>query len=207
MRRPLGGDNFLPHRLLAVDGFGDFYDAVGLELDDAGHVVDAAVADTTRVLEIAVAVVSHGHIGVNLARVRLALLYLAVVVLDEDVVHQLDRARFDAALAQGEVDVAAAVAHRRLPFGGLRLADRIVHLDVEALLAAGVAGERYRPRAVIDRPRPRAGDITRAVVLRRLGRAVVRPRQFDGVRRKPRLQLDEHGRRRSAVGAIVDGRL
>ena len=123
LRRPLGGDNFLPHRLLAVDGFGDFYDAVGLELDDAGGVVDAAVADTTRVLEIAVAVIAHGHIRVNLARVRLALLYLAVVVLDEDVVHQFDRARLDAALAQGEVDVAAAVAHRRLPFGGLRLAD------------------------------------------------------------------------------------
>ena len=110
-------------------------------------------------------------------------------------------------LTEGEVDVAATVACRRLPFGGLRLADRVVHLDVEALLAAGVAGEGDGAAAVIDRARPGASDIARAVVLRRLGDAVVRPRQFDGVGSESCLQLDEHRRRWRAVGAVMYRRL
>ena len=165
------------------------------------------MADSARVLKIARAVVAHGDVGVNLARVRLALLYLAVVVLDEDVVHQLDRARFDLCLTEGEVDVAATVSAWRLPLGLLRLADRVVHLDVKALLAAGVAGERYRPRAVIDRARPGASDIARAVVLRALGGAVVRPAELDAVGREACLRLDEHRRRWRAVGAVMHRRL
>ena len=110
LRRPLRGDNLLAHRLLAVDGFGDFDDRVRLKFDDAGRVVNRAARGAARVAERARAVVAHGHVGVDLAGVGLARLHFGVVVLDEDVVHQLDRARFDLCLAEGEVDVAAAVA-------------------------------------------------------------------------------------------------
>ena len=171
----MGGDYLLAHRLLAVDGFGDFDHRVRLKFDDAGRVVNRATADATGIAQRARTVIAHRHIGVDLAGVGLTRLHFGVVVLYEDVVHQLDRARLDLCLAEGEVDVAAAVACRGFPLGGLRLADAVIDLDVEALLAAGVAAEGDVAAAVIDRPRPGAADVARAVVLRRLGCAVVRP--------------------------------
>ena len=175
LRRALGGDYLLAHRLFAVDGFGDFDHRVRLKFDDAGRVVNRATADATGIAQRARTVIAHGHVGVDLAGVGLTRLHFGVVVLYEDVVHQLDRARLDLCLAEGEVDVAAAVAQRGFPLGVLRCADAVIDLDVEALLAAGVAGQGDVAAAVIDRPRPVAGDITGAVVLRRLGRAVVCP--------------------------------
>ena len=169
------GHYFFSHRLLAVDGLGDFDHRLRLELDDAGGVVDRATADAARVLEIARAVIAHADVGVHLAGIRLALLDLMVIILNQHVVGHLDRARLDLCLVEADIDVARAVAQRGFPLGGLRWADRVIDLDVETLLAAGVAGERNRPSAVIHCASPGAGDVTRAVVLRRLGRAVVCP--------------------------------
>ena len=175
LRRPLRGDNLLAHRLLAVDGFGDFDDRVRLKFDDAGRVVNRATADATGIAQRARTVIAHRHIGVDLTGVGLARLYFGVVVLDQYVVGEPHAARLDVALAEVKVDVAAAVTRRRFPLGLLRLADAVINLDVQPLLAAGKAGEGDVATAVIDRPRPRAGDVTRAVVLRRFGGTVVRP--------------------------------
>ena len=201
----MGGDYLLAHRLFAVDGFGDFDDRVRLKFDDAGRVVNRATADATGIAERARAVVAHGHIGVHLAGVGLTRLHFGVVVLNQHVVGELHAARLDLRLAEGEVDVAAAVACRRLPFGLLWLADAVIHLHIQPLLTAREASEGDVATAVIDRPRPRAGNVARAVVLRRFGGAVVRPREFDRVGRQPGLGRNQHRRRRYTVGAVVDG--
>ena len=132
----------------------------------------------------------HGLVGVNqaglhvehgqqpgvprLAQVGLALLHLAVVVLNQQVPGHGEALRFDLRLAEVEADHALSVAQGGLEFFVLRLAHRVIHLDVEVLPAARKVRQGDVARAVVDFPAPGAGDVARAVILRRFG-AIVRP--------------------------------
>ena len=170
----LGADDFLAHRLLAVDGFGDAGHVVRFEFDRPRGVVDAAEVRASAVNQPAAAVVAHGDVGVHLPRVGLALLHLVIVVLDQHVKGHLKAARLDLPLREVEGDVAVMPPRRGLKLLCLRFAHRVIHFHVKMLLAAGIVAEGNVAAAVVHRPCPRPRDVAHAVILRGFG-AIVRP--------------------------------
>ena len=170
----LGADDFLAHRLLAVDGFRDAGGVIRFEFDGTGAVVNAAEVRAVAINQAAAAVVTHGDVGVHLPRVGFAFLHLVIVVLDQHVKGHLKTARLDLPLREIEGDVAVVPARRGLEFLRLRFAHRVIHFHVEMLLAARKERQHNVAAAVVHRPQPRARDIAHAVILRGFG-AIVRP--------------------------------
>ena len=170
----LGADDFLAHRLLAVDGFGDAGGVVRFEFDGTGRIVNDAEVRAVAINQPAAAVVAHGDVGVHLPRVGLALLHLVVVVFHEDIKGHLKTARLDLPLREVEGDVAVVPPRRSLKLLCLRFAHRVIHFHVKMLLAAGIVAEGNVAAAVVHRPRPCPRDVAHAVILGGFG-AIVRP--------------------------------